>query len=367
MVTTIPYIIHYNIIHRDKSIYLPNPDRDTKSWTIFLKMHIMSSLSFRTISIWLTVYLACFRYFYLRTSFNKKVNSTNILNRIQNWIQENFLKLNRIIMGVVIVYITGIIFNIPLYFCSSVKEEHDFVTWNDSDSFDHKEPRIYYYLEQSEINLKINNLTMNVMVYSQILLNKLIPCLLIFIFTTLLVHRLIAKKRNENKLRKGMSIGKLLMEQSMQNQSSIKRSKRFSSLGLAKRSTLATANGETLKANNETKSIQNDDSKMTSEIPSSLGKYSSKRLRSSKDNSRTTFMLIVVCFLFLLVEFPIMVLSILSIGMDEIFYNDIYIPLVEFIDLSVLMYTSINLMLYVSMSSAFRKTLYRLMKRFICK
>lgn len=365
MVTTIPYIIHYNIVHRDKTIYLPNPDRDTKPWTIFLKMHIMSSLSFRTISIWLTVYLACFRYFYLRTSLNKSVNSPNIINRIQNWIQENFLKLNRIILGVVIVYITGILFNIPLYFCSTVKEDHDFVTWNDSD---HKEPRIYYYLEQSEINLKINNLTMNVMVYSQILLNKLIPCLLIFIFTMLLVHRLIAKKRNENKLRKGMSIGKLLMEQSMQNQSSVKQSKRISSLVLKrKRSTLAAANGETLKANSETKSFQNDDSKTISEIPSSLGKYSSRRLKSSKDNSRTTFMLIVVCFLFLLVEFPVMVLSILSIGMDEIFYNDIYIPLVEFIDLSVLIYTSINLMLYVSMSSAFRKTLYRLLKRFICK
>jgi hypothetical protein len=184
----------------------------------------------------------------------------------------------------------------------------------------------------------------------------------------LLVHRLIAKKRNENKLRKGMSIGKLLMEQSMQNQSSVKQSKRISSLVLKrKRSTLAAANGETLKANSETKSFQNDDSKTISEIPSSLGKYSSRRLKSSKDNSRTTFMLIVVCFLFLLVEFPVMVLSILSIGMDEIFYNDIYIPLVEFIDLSVLIYTSINLMLYVSMSSAFRKTLYRLLKRFICK
>jgi hypothetical protein len=348
MVTTIPYIVHYNILHSDKSIYLPNAERDTKAWTIFLKMHIMSSFSFRTISIWLTVYLACFRYFYLRTSLN--INSKNIINRVLNWIQENFLKLSKIIMGVVIIYMSGIIFNMPLCFYSTVKEEEE------RDFVNATKIGVYYYLEQNEINLKINNLTLNVILYSQILLTKLIPCFFIFIFTSLLIHKLIAKKRNENKLRKGLSNTKLFMEQS-----SMVRGKRFSSLRV-KKSTITTAI-------DETKSNQNDDLKIITEILSAnnLSKYPSKKSKSSKDNSRTTFMLVVVCFLFLFVEFPITILTIMSIAMDEIFFNDFYIPLVEFMDISILMYTSINLVLYSTMSSAFRKTLCKLFKRFVCK
>ena len=77
-------------------------------------------------------------------------------------------------------------------------------------------------------------------------------------------------------------------------------------------------------------------------------------------HNRTTIMLVMVCFLFLIVELPITLLSLLAMSLDENIYIDIYIPLVEFMDLSVLIYSSINLVLYCSMSSVFRKELVRI-------
>ena len=92
-----------------------------------------------------------------------------------------------------------------------------------------------------------------------------------------------------------------------------------------------------------------------------LKKRISNKLRFGKNvHNRTTIMLVIVCFLFLVVELPITLLSLLAMSLDENIYIDIYIPLVEFMDLSRLIYSSINLVIYCSMSSVFRKELVRI-------
>ena len=45
-----------------------HPDKDTLFWTHFQKNFIMFTVTVHSISIWLTVYLACYRYVFLRTS-----------------------------------------------------------------------------------------------------------------------------------------------------------------------------------------------------------------------------------------------------------------------------------------------------------
>lgn len=372
MITTIPYIIHYNIIYKDKSIYIPDPDRDTKFWTYFLKIHIVFSVTFHTISVWLTVYLSCFRFFYLRSLFPVSVTLTIskrlhcIVNKIQSLAQLVFLKYKRIIIGILIIYVFGVIFCSPVYFYSTVKE--DFYVSNHTNS-DLESSSKYYYLDQSELNVNINDLMFYFMLYGQAIFSKLLPCLLILLFTILTVHKLVIKNRNQNELfrrrdtslfvaeelsYKKFNFGKLcscfdglFKKESIPSRGST--SSRIQLMEMDRRETKASCYSEFYPINKFNKNFQD------------YVANSSKRKLAKSNHTRSTFMLVIVCSLFLLVEFPITILTLLSISMDDNFNNNIYVPLVELMDLSILIYTSINLVLYCSMSGAFRKALYELL------
>lgn len=58
MLSSLVFGIYFYIVHPHES-----PERDTWAWTHFAMSHVMASVTFHSISIWLTVYLACFRYF----------------------------------------------------------------------------------------------------------------------------------------------------------------------------------------------------------------------------------------------------------------------------------------------------------------
>jgi hypothetical protein len=89
--------------------------------------------------------------------------------------------------------------------------------------------------------------------------------------------------------------------------------------------------------------------------------------RKNNENLRTTLMLICVCVLFLLAEFPQCILIFLSIIMNEHFYNDVYLPLGDLMDIIALVNNSINFIIYCSMSRSFRDTFYNLFKNIFCK
>ena len=179
LTTTTPYLIHFYIIHRDKSIFIPDPERDTKAWTIFLKTHIMSSVTFHTISVWLTVYLSCFRFFYLSSLMphfgSPKPTKQKWLkiSFIKSMTEYIFLKQNRMVMSIVSAFVFGFLFCLPVFF---------------------------YYLEQSDMNFITNDFIFKFMLYGQVIFTKLIPCSLIFLFTSLIIYKLIAKSRIEKKL-----------------------------------------------------------------------------------------------------------------------------------------------------------------------
>ena len=199
LTTTTPYLIHFYIIHRDKSIFIPDPERDTKAWTIFLKTHIMSSVTFHTISVWLTVYLSCFRFFYLSSLMphfgSPKPTKQKWLkiSFIKSMTEYIFLKQNRMVMSIVSAFVFGFLFCLPVFFYSSIKE-------NVVDSNNQSEPIKYYYLEQSDMNFITNDFIFKFMLYGQVIFTKLIPCSLIFLFTSLIIYKLLAKSRIEKKL-----------------------------------------------------------------------------------------------------------------------------------------------------------------------
>jgi hypothetical protein len=83
--------------------------------------------------------------------------------------------------------------------------------------------------------------------------------------------------------------------------------------------------------------------------------------KKSNENLRTTVMLILVCILFLLAEFPQSILIFFSIIMDKSFYNDVYMPLGDLLDIIALVNNSINFIIYCAMSKTFRDTFYLLL------
>lgn len=91
----------------------------------------------------------------------------------------------------------------------------------------------------------------------------------------------------------------------------------------------------------------------------------------TKENLRTTLMLIIVCILFLITEFPQAILIFFSIIQGDShnpqsFYRRVYTPLGDLLDMLALINNSINFLLYCTMSRAFRNTFYMLIMRFSC-
>lgn len=61
MLSSIVFSIFFYIVHMNTPYNEPSLERDSWAWTHFAMLHVMASVTFHSISIWLTVYLACFR------------------------------------------------------------------------------------------------------------------------------------------------------------------------------------------------------------------------------------------------------------------------------------------------------------------
>ncbi len=111
----------------------------------------------------------------------------------------------------------------------------------------------------------------------------------------------------------------------------------------------------------------------TTTVDAATNTVSSKQLlkqkpkrNKAKENLRTTLMLTIVCVLFLIAEFPQSIILSLSIIKGKDFYDNVYMPLGDLLDMLVLINNSINFLLYCSMSRAFRNTFYNVMVNLWC-
>jgi len=77
-------------------------------------------------------------------------------------------------------------------------------------------------------------------------------------------------------------------------------------------------------------------------------------------SERTNKMLVAVLLLFLVTEFPTGILGLLSGTLGDNFFTEVYTPLGEVLDILALVNSSINFILYCSMSSVFRQTFCKL-------
>ena len=82
-------------------------------------------------------------------------------------------------------------------------------------------------------------------------------------------------------------------------------------------------------------------------------------VQRSLDTSRTTVMLLIVIVLFLITELPQGVLILCCVFLKG-FFDNVYVPLGDFMDIIALVNNGINFVLYCTMSQEFRKTFIRL-------
>ena len=354
-------------------------------------MHIISNVAFHTISVWLTVYLSFFRYFYLR-SLIPSINPSRLgallkMSRLGQSLQSCTLKYNRTLVSIALIYVVGLIFSLPVYFYSSLKENLLIYNETNNATFSNASQMItdkFYSLEPSELNLVTHDLIFNLMLYSQIIFGKLIPCLIILFFTLLISKKLLLIKLHKSRLfprnnaRTKKNSLAMLFQRVLRNKKSNPETNEevfeFDSSNKPRRDSkrrqlIPTANNQSrnsvLLMENLDQIIIRKDSNLLDDAKTIdhevLKKRISNKLRFGKNvHNRTTIMLVIVCFLFLVVELPITLLSLLAMSLDENIYIDIYIPLVEFMDLSVLIYSSMSIVIYCSMSSVFRKELVRI-------
>lgn len=62
MFSTLIFVAYFYIIHSDLPSHQLSPKRDTWGWIHFSNAHVLLTFTTHSISIWLNVYLACFRY-----------------------------------------------------------------------------------------------------------------------------------------------------------------------------------------------------------------------------------------------------------------------------------------------------------------
>ncbi|XP_048764510.1 G-protein coupled receptor dmsr-1-like isoform X2 [Ostrea edulis] len=261
MMSYLPFAMHFYCIYPAAS---KSMEKNSQSWMAYMIFHINLAATTHTVSIWLCVMLAIVRYLHIRSP--TKANSM----RLQRIKQSRF--------GILFIYVSSALILVPNYMSNKLLP--DVLPGNNE---------TIYVLRN--LNLGKNDtetmVLINVWVYA--FTAKLVPCLLMSIFGSLLIYNIHVKIRQRRKI------------------------------------------------------LQ-------------ISGASSLRL---SEHSRTTKMLLAVIILFLVTELPQGILIILSACVEN-FFDQVYLPLGDVMDIVALVNNAVNFILYCSMSTKFRETFVHL-------
>ncbi|CAF1242020.1 unnamed protein product [Rotaria sordida] len=254
------------------------PDFTSHFQVTFYMIQMLVALTLHCISTWLTVLLAAFRYVFLSCR-----TLTAYVSRP-----------DRALIGVSIVVIISTILCIPSYIEHCIVEN----VLNDTLLLtNHTNILPSYRFEETRLS-KYLSLRGTVFVLHSVIF-KLIPCILLLLFSFLLIHQLRNALAKSEKLRKHSRL--------------------------------------------------------------SINMMNNGRIRGRRreiENRRTTLMLVIVCVLFLITELPqgaILFLAFVSKNKSKYYYQ-IYQQLGDTFDILALINNSVNFILYCLMSRAFRDT-----------
>ncbi|CAG4910723.1 unnamed protein product [Colias eurytheme] len=182
MLEYIPYVLHMNIKIG------PQVNKNTYAWAVFVYFHSIFSQTFHTISIWLAVTLAVWRY--VAIAFPQK-------NR--TWCSKR-----NTAIAIVSAYVMCPFLCLPIYFAMNIVPSEVTPQNNSEFAQDLSLPqnRTVYVLEMSK-NKEL--VTAIMWIYSVIL--KLVPSIALSILSTCLISKLTTTERRRQKLLKRSTVG----------------------------------------------------------------------------------------------------------------------------------------------------------------
>lgn len=300
MIEYIPYTIHGYLYKRSRR------DTFTYGWSMFVLIHSNFTQVCHTISIFLTVTLAVWRY--IAVAHPQK-------NR--EWCSDK-----RTFLMIAFAYVSCPILCIPVYINSEVRPQMELLdkrgmsvnltklqqTANNTDEFlEGMTNTTLYFVRLTESPVSNALKDINLWIYSVAI--KLIPCIALTGLSFKLVKVLLEAKRRRKKL-------------------------------TTKNTAIKMGNGK----------------EHACEKPKKRRKGNDKE----RQTDRTTMMLLAVLLLFLITEMPQGILGLLSVILGPSFLNTCYMKLGDVIDILTLINSAINFILYCAMSRQFRKTFNQL-------
>ncbi|CAB3242306.1 unnamed protein product [Arctia plantaginis] len=283
MLEYIPYALHMNIKIG------PQVNKNTYAWAVFVYFHSIFSQTFHTISIWLAVTLAVWRY--IAIAFPQR-NST--------WCSKKNTSL-----AIISAYVICPFLCLPIFFAMHIIPSEVTPMNNSEFAEDLSLPdnRTVYLVELTK---NVQLLTAIMWIYSVIL--KLVPSIALSVLSTCLISKLTTTDRKRQKLLKRSTNGPNAPEKQCLSEESCAR-------------------------------------------------------RSSRTD-RTTRMLLAVLGLFLSTEVPQGLLGLAS-ALAPDFFKSCYSMFGDLMDVLALFTSSVNFVLYCSMSRQFRCTFARLARRML--
>jgi len=175
MIVYLPYCIHFYILNTNTISFEFNLERDTLFWTVYSMISTLVCLTSHSISIWLTVYLAIYRYLSI------------VQTKIQN--SNNNILVKRPKLVIFLIALFNMFCCLPTYLYPKVCS----ITLRSNS-------RLVYYIDQSDLNILSENLIFKISFYSQAICGKIVPCILLGIFIALISKCLLKIKQNRQKL-----------------------------------------------------------------------------------------------------------------------------------------------------------------------
>ena len=261
MLSYVPFAMHFYCLFPSES---KSAEKNSKEWMTYMIFHINLAATTHTVSIWLCVLLAIVRYIHIRSP-------TKALAMKVKRIKQSRL-------AILFIYVCSALILIPNYMSNQL------LPYRPEESNE-----TIFVLEDLKLGKNDTAIMVLINVWIYAFTAKLIPCLLMCIFSSLLIYNIHVKIRHRRKV-------------------------------------LQISGASSIRLN---------------------------------EHSRTTKMLLAVITLFLITELPQGILIVCSACVEN-FFDTVYIPLGDVMDIVALVNNAVNFILYCSMSTKFRETFVHL-------
>lgn len=327
----IPFTIHTSIAN--STLYT---SYSTYAWAVLTLLHAHVSVTFHSISSWLIVLLAVWRY--IAVSFPLHAKSWCTMRNARH-----------LILGT---YVLSPIICLPLYLSFSVQE--DLVPHEKLGNI------TIHLVSFSELSLKDGQILKNVNFWVYSVGLKVVPCILLTYLSIALIRVVLKAEKRRQRLRKPMSASCMTVSSNdvpafpMNNRDSTGRKSAVVS-PLVKTTEFYT------RTENHLLSIPQSNNTTPSGSNLSLARKVSVKnqirvVSNASPSDRTTKMLLAILLFFLMSELPNGLVYLLIGILGDEFTDSVYQPLGDVFDELALINASINFILLATMSRVFRKT-----------